>query len=237
LPLAAYADVEIIPVIDLRHGQAVRARAGDRDSYQPIVTPLSPTSDPVDVAQGLFSVVPARHLYVADLDAIEGRGADAGSVDRLARAFPETTLWVDAGIATLDEARAFLLRGRGSLVLGSESQADAALLEALADRAVLSLDFRGEAFVGPAAIRDNPSLWPATIIVMTLARVGTGHGPDLARLAWVRAKAPRSRIYAAGGLRGPEDIPPLADLGVSGILVASALHDGRLDGRHRGPAT
>jgi phosphoribosylformimino-5-aminoimidazole carboxamide ribotide isomerase len=224
--------VEIVPVVDLKQGQVVRARAGERDRYAPIVTPLSPTADPVDGACGLLAVAPARHLYIADLDAIEGRGQDIASVRRLAKAFPGTTLWIDAGIASLSQAQTFLGEGLGRLVLGSESQADTALLRALAGQAVLSLDFRGDRFVGPDAIRDDPTLWPDTVIVMTLARVGTGAGPDLEKLAWVWRHAPLARIYAAGGLRGPEDIQPLADLGVAGILVASALHDGRLDGRH-----
>lgn len=224
--------VEIVPVIDLKQGQVVRARAGERASYAPIVTPLSSTSDPVDVARGLLTVVPARHLYIADLDAIGGQDRDVGSIRRLAKAFPDVTLWVDAGIATLSQARTFLDEGLGRLVLGSESQVDAELLRAAAGNAVLSLDFRGDQFVGPNTIRDDASLWPDTVIVMTLARVGTGSGPDLGRLAKIRQQAADTKIYAAGGLRGPEDIAPLADIGIAGILVASALHDGRLDGRH-----
>ena len=224
--------VEIVPVIDLKQGHVVRARAGERDRYAPIVTPLSPTSDPVDVARGLLAVSPAHHLYIADLDAIEGHGRDMSSIRRLAKAFPDVTLWIDAGIATPAQAQVFLDEDIGKLVLGSESQSDTDLLRAMAGKAVLSLDFRGAYFVGPDAIRDDPSLWPDTVIVMTLARVGTGMGPDLERLAWARQQAPGRKIYAAGGLRGPEDIAPLADAGVAGILVASALHDGRLDGRH-----
>src|SRR4051794_1159067 len=46
--------MEIIPVIDLKDGTVVRARMGRRDQYQPIVTPLSPTSDPLDVARALL---------------------------------------------------------------------------------------------------------------------------------------------------------------------------------------
>jgi hypothetical protein len=64
--------MEIIPVIDLKGGLVVRARMGQRDQYRPIETPLSPTSHPADVVQGLMSVFPFRTLYVADLDAIEG---------------------------------------------------------------------------------------------------------------------------------------------------------------------
>jgi phosphoribosylformimino-5-aminoimidazole carboxamide ribotide isomerase len=63
-----------IPVIDLMHGQVVRAQMGDRASYRPLESLLSPTSDPVDVVRGLLGVFPFQTLYVADLDAIQGNG-------------------------------------------------------------------------------------------------------------------------------------------------------------------
>ncbi len=64
--------MQVIPVIDLMGGQAVRARMGDRAYYRPLESPLSPTSDAVDVVRGLLGVFPFSALYVADLDAIQG---------------------------------------------------------------------------------------------------------------------------------------------------------------------
>ena len=66
--------MQVIPVIDLMGGEVVRARMGDRASYRPIESPLSPTSDPVDVVRGLLAAYPFPTLYVADLDAIRARG-------------------------------------------------------------------------------------------------------------------------------------------------------------------
>jgi phosphoribosylformimino-5-aminoimidazole carboxamide ribotide isomerase len=224
----AVTAIDIIPVIDLRHGLVVRAKAGDRAHYAPIVTPLSATADPVDVAHGLLAAVPARRLYVADLDAIEGRGSDTGNLRRLAAACPSTELWVDSGFAADADLTAFLDSGLGRPVLGSESQQDADLFARWRDHVVLSLDFRGEGFIGPQALLDDSASWPEYVIVMTLARVGTGAGPDTKRLASIKARAPNSRVHAAGGLRGPDDLRMLEALGIAGVLVASALHDGRL---------
>src|SRR4051812_37827178 len=75
----------IVPVIDIRHGSVVRARAGERASYGPIQTPLCETADPVDVALALLRAVPAQRLYVADLDAVEGRAANREALPRIAR--------------------------------------------------------------------------------------------------------------------------------------------------------
>src|SRR5262249_28270930 len=134
--------MEIIPVLDLKGGVVVRARMGERHRYAPIVTPLAATSDPLDVARGLFGVYPFATLYVADLDAIEGRGDNRAAFGQIKRGCPGVSLWVDNGIADAAAAARWLDEGLGSLVLGSETQSDASLVRNLAGdgRVVLSLD-------------------------------------------------------------------------------------------------
>jgi len=224
--------MEIIPVIDLRDGLVVHARLGGRDEYRPIKTNLSPTSDPVDVVRGLCSIYPFPTLYVADLDAIEGRGDNAAALTRLKAAFPDLILWVDNGIARLAEAERWLAANAGHLILGSESQPDLTLMRRLAQepRVVLSLDFRGAAFQGPRELLADPTCWPGKVIAMTLAKVGSGTGPDMDVLAAVHKAGATRMIYAAGGVRGADDLRALARAGIAGALVASCLHDGGLTG-------
>jgi len=218
--------MEIIPVLDLKGGVVVRARMGQRDLYRPIATPLAATSDPVDVARGLFAIHPFATLYVADLDAIEGRGDNGAALRRLQAGCRGVSLWVDNGIADAVAAARWLDAGVGTLVIGSETQSDAALVRGLAgdDRMILSLDYRGDTFQGPRAILETPSAWPARVIVMTLARVGSGAGPDLDRLAEVRRSAAGRRIYAAGGVRSARDLAAIAALNAQGAVIATALH-------------
>ena len=225
--------MEIIPVIDLKDGQAVHARRGLRDQYQPVRSALCPSSDPLEVAQSFLAIHPFAKLYLADLDAIQGRGDNLAVLERLRAALPGVRLWVDGGFADEAACRAWLARGLGDLVLGSESQADAALLDGLtpdaaAGRVILSLDFQGERFLGPDAVLAASPSWPAEVIVITLARVGAGVGPDLDRLRAIRAMAPDRRIYAGGGVRDVADLLALRRAGIAGALVATALHDGRI---------
>ena len=222
--------MEIIPVVDLRGGTVVYARMGQRNEYRPIETPLSPTSDPVDVTRGLFSVYPFKTLYIADLDAIEGSGDNRAVLMRLKSAFPELAFWVDNGIADLSAAKDWLDAGLGCLVLGSETQTDVGLIRCLVDdtRIALSLDFFQDSFRGPPALLAETASWPRRVIVMTLGRVGSRAGPDLARLSAIRNVAAGREIYAAGGVRDVTDLAVLQQLGVTGALVASCLHDGRL---------
>jgi phosphoribosylformimino-5-aminoimidazole carboxamide ribotide isomerase len=227
--------LDVIPVIDLKGGEVVRAQRGERHLYAPIKTPLSPTSRPANVVAGFLALHDFRTMYIADLDAIEGQGARSSCIAELEAAFPEVSFWVDVGIGTGAEATAWLAAHRGDLVLGSESLRDVDLVARLSTwpRSLLSLDFRGAQFQGPARLAEDATLWPARLIVMTLARVGSNAGPDLDRLQEIRLKsADRHRVYAAGGVRGPEDLSILEQAGMAGVLVASALHDGRIDAKH-----
>lgn len=227
--------MEVIPVIDLKGGAVVRAQKGERHLYMPIETPLAPTSRPADVIAGFLALHPFRTVYIADLDAIEGKGDHSAAIAALEADFPRVDFWVDCGTGTSAEAAAWLAAHRGDLVFGSESLRDAGLIAGLAQqsRSLLSLDFHGEEFQGPAELAGDASLWPARLIAMTLARVGSHAGPDFDRLLDIQAKsAGRHAIYAAGGLRGPQDLRLLEKAGMAGVLVASALHDGRLDARH-----
>ncbi len=221
--------MDIVPVIDLLGNRVVRARQGRRESYRPIETPLSATSEPGDVAAALRRLFAFRRLYVADLDAIEGRGANTAAIAALSAASAGADLWVDAGIASPDGARALLADGH-SLVVGSESQTGTEMLSALHEhpRVILSLDFRGESFQGPPALLNETALWPRRIILMTLARVGAKQGPDIARLTAIAAQAPATQLYAAGGVRNAADLRALAAAGAAGALVATSLHDGTL---------
>ena len=170
----------VIPVVDLVGGQVVHARTGERDAYRPIVSPLSRTSDPVDVVGGLLTLHPFTTLYVADLDSILRRGDNGGTLRRLRTAFPALRLWIDNGAEDLPALAAILDGDLGVPIVGSESQRDGALIadHRGSDRVVLSLDFRNERFLGPPAVLESPDAWPNRVIVMTLARVGGETGPD-----------------------------------------------------------
>jgi phosphoribosylformimino-5-aminoimidazole carboxamide ribotide isomerase len=224
--------MEVIPVLDLKEGVVVHARMGRRDQYRPIETPLASTSNPVDVARGLLAVHPFETFYIADLDAIENAGNNDAALTRLKTELPNLVFWVDNGVADIARANSWLDAGLGNLVLGSESQRDGALVRRLSqdDRVILSLDYRGDEFLGPAALLSNAAHWPRKIIAMTLARVGSANGPDLNRLAAIKAAAPDKLIYAAGGVRDPADLAALQHAGIEGALVATSLHNGKLTG-------
>jgi phosphoribosylformimino-5-aminoimidazole carboxamide ribotide isomerase len=218
--------MEIIPVLDLKGGTVVHAKQGQRDTYRPIQSRLCTTSTATDVLAALFRLHRFRSVYIADLDAIERTGEHSAVIAELARIHSAVEFWIDNGnSATITDPKHHNARH----VLGSESMSATESLQTIAPTVILSLDFRGADFLGPPELLAEPSLWPERVIVMTLARVGSGDGPDLERLALIKQHAGAARrVYAAGGVRNRADLDALQRAGAAGVLVASALHDGRL---------
>ncbi len=224
--------MDVIPVIDVARGRAVRGVRGDRASYQPLVSPLAKDAEPQSVAKGLRTLYPFRCLYLADLDGIEGRGRNVHLVPSISAAMPAAEIWIDAGTTSRGAARAVLAAPVATLVVGSETLEGLSQYRDIAaeapSRMVLSLDFRGDEFMGPDALLADAGLWPARVIVMTLARVGSGEGPDLARLGEILRRAGARRVYAAGGIRDAADLRAVQAAGAAGVLIASALHDKKI---------
>ena len=227
--------MKLIPVIDLMQGQVVRAVRGDRQSYRPVESRLCAGSDPITVARALCEHCATRQLYVADLDALTGRPAQAPALRALLQAIPGLDLWLDAGFsgrASADALQRDLDAGPWVPVFGSESLASreelARCFAGQPDAGVLSLDRRDGRKMDAAGCWEAPDLWPARVIVMTLERVGAGAGPDLQTLAEVRAKSPSTFMVGAGGIRNAADLEAARAAGAGAWLVASALHDGGL---------
>jgi phosphoribosylformimino-5-aminoimidazole carboxamide ribotide isomerase len=223
--------MQIIPVIDLLNGVVVHAKRGQRAAYQPIQSQLTASSAPLDIVAALLQLYPFQTLYIADLDAICGTGNNESVVEAISQAHPQLTIWLDCGIAQMN-ARALYNAPQIRAVIGSESivslQDYRAISYACQSKHVLSLDYSATSAMGISELHENARFWPDDTICMTLNAVGSGQGVDCERLnSLIKMNSARkspSRIYAAGGVRGLEDLEQLKKMGVSGALLATALH-------------
>ena len=221
-----------VAVVDLKAGQVVHAMRGDRQHYAPVRSRLCASADPRAVVAALRDRLHVGAFYVADLDAIQRCGTSRELIADLVAEHADCEWWIDADFGAPSRLEAYLQQPNVKAVIGSESlqAADelAAVLGALprpAD-AILSLDHRAGHCMGPAALWQAPASWPAKVIAMNLDRVGAGAGPDLALNARLRALA--QAVVAAGGVRDAQDLALLEEAGVSDVLLATALHDGRI---------
>ncbi len=224
--------MQIVPVLDLKGGVVVHARRGQRAEYAPLRSPLVEGCEPVAVAQALCAVCRTRTLYVADLDALAGEPVNEATLAALASVAEP---WVDAGATTPDAAAALRRAGVARNVVGTESLgADAKIIPPV----VLSVDLRDGRLISPdpelaghapsAAVPLARELGVRELLVIDLARVGSGSGPPLDAVAELASALPGVAVYAGGGVRDDADLRALESAGAAGALVATALHDGRI---------
>jgi len=218
--------VEIIPVIDLLGGIVVRAGGGERRQYPPLSSQITLHSDPVGVITDLLKLHDFKTIYLADLEAIFEQRPAWHLYKELQLLFPTIRFLIDAGIQ--QQQQADKLSEMGVIpVFGSETLSELALLQHY-QHAVLSLDFHKGSFLGNKVLLEQPALWPNSVIAMNIDKVGNSNGVDLVLLDRLRKLRSNVELIAAGGVRNQQDIMLLEQRGLSGVLVASALHDARL---------
>jgi phosphoribosylformimino-5-aminoimidazole carboxamide ribotide isomerase len=234
--------MELIPVLDLLDGVVVRGVAGRRDEYRPVVSRLAGTPDALAVAQAFRDQLGLSRLYIADLDAILHARPNRDVYRTLAADGFE--LFVDAGLRNVSAAVAVLDAGAARVIVGLETWPAPDELAHLcaavgAKRVIFSLDLKLGVPLGNVTSwhTDDPlamvlravEAGVRQIIVLDLAQVGAGSGvttSDLCRRLLKRS--PDLHLITGGGVRDILDLDRLDELGIAGVLLASALHDGRI---------
>ena len=233
--------MRIIPVIDLRAGEAVHGVGGDRARYARVESTIIATrGDALALAQAYATVLETTEMYVADLDAICGGAMQLAMHQRLSRAARN---WIDAGVTSEADACALIDVGAARVVVGLETMPGFELLHAIvrklgADRVVFSLDLRGGVPLAATDVlramsprelaRRAVDAGAETVIVLDLARVGSAGGANEAMMREMRAALPGVDLIAGGGVRHREDLDRLAAAGADGALVATAVHRGSI---------
>jgi phosphoribosylformimino-5-aminoimidazole carboxamide ribotide isomerase len=241
--------MDVIPVLDVACGVAVRAQGGDRARYEPVVSALVPEAvgDPAALLRAFRRRLGATSCYLADLDAIQGGGVQRALLQELARL--ETgfagPLLVDAGAHKLEGAVEVLACGASEVVVGLETLRSFTDLAVIVDavgtpQVIFSLDLRlGTPILHPVlqnACGTRPSAVSLaaqavdagvrSLLVLDLGRVGTGGGADLGLLEELRRRFPAVRLLAGGGVLARRDLDQMRDTGCDAALVASAVHSG-----------
>ncbi len=227
-------------VVDLLAGRAVHARGGTRGNYRPVQKVASTSIEPGDavaMAQ-TYANLGITEMYVADLNAILGREPQDEAVGALAKS--GLPCWLDAAASSVNAARHALDLGASRVIVGLETLPSLQTLDDICTalgkgRVAFSLDIRnGEpvrSFGSTATVQSIATraaqAGVGALVVLDLARVGSGAGFDLELLVRVRAAAPSVTLLAGGGLSGLDDVRSLAEIGCDGALVATAVHDGR----------
>ena len=249
--------MQIIPVIDLMHGQVVHAKRGNRKHYQALQSTLCTTTNPLSVLAALLKLYPFDTIYIADLDAILGLSDHTEIIRELSRAYPTINFWLDCGIRQVNARALYGYKNSNyddtdsddansnntdyennniRVVIGSENIANLqdyrAISYACESKHVLSLDYSATSALGLGELHQSAHFWPDDAICMTLNAVGNEQGLDIDRILVLNqlnlARKKPAKLYAAGGIRHIEDLNTAKNMGLAGALVATALHNGSL---------
>jgi phosphoribosylformimino-5-aminoimidazole carboxamide ribotide isomerase len=232
--------MKVIPVVDVLNGAAVHGVRGERTRYQPLKSVVCKSTDPLKLALA-FESLGFTELYLADLDAILGKPANLNVFRRIV-AETGLDLMVDAGTGDFTGAKKVLATGASKVVVGSETlerldflgQAVKSFGE---DRVVVSVDLKDGKVLGASEsvasldavsfVQELGNVGVTTIILLDLTRVGTEQGINRALLKNILDQT-RVEVLVGGGVRSLQELEELQKLGVSGALVATILHNGKL---------
>ncbi len=239
--------MKIIPVLDLMKGLVVHAVKGDREHYQPVQSILTSSAQPLEVVRCLKKETNCQEFYIADLDAIQGKGHNRDVIGKIADNV-NADLWVDEGICDVGSAENLVAAGADLVIIGSETLTDLEKLKNFSDsdsmageRIIFSLDIasgrvlsRAEALKGIEPMKALELLTAEGIkrfILLTLDAVGSGNGPDLSLIKQAKRDFPGHTFIVGGGVKIPDHLQKLSVIGASGVLVATSLHKGWITGR------
>ena len=229
--------MEVIPTIDLRGGLVVRLYQGDFQRETVF------SEDPVSVAEE-WQAAGAPRIHIVDLDgARSGASVNLGVVGRIA-AQVSVPLQMGGGIRTLDTARKVVGTGVERIVLGTAAVRDPKLVSQVCqtlgrEAVVVGVDARDgrvaiQGWLESASItakelmREMVALGVGRFIYTDIARDGTLQGPNLQAIE-VLVKELAVPIVASGGIASMEDLECVAQIGVEGVIVGSALYRGAVD--------
>jgi phosphoribosylformimino-5-aminoimidazole carboxamide ribotide isomerase len=146
-------------------------------------------------------------------------------------------------VATADRARETVADGAAWVVVGLETLPSLAVLAAIVralgrERVVFSLDLRegrplalpsiGQPLHPRELVDRAVAAGAGTVLVLDLARIGTGAGADLRLVEAIRRAHQDVAVWVGGGVAGLDDLERLAAAGCDAALVATALHGGGL---------
>ncbi|MDH7596559.1 MAG: HisA/HisF-related TIM barrel protein [Methanothrix sp.] len=215
-------------VMDIFNGEVVHAVRGERSLYQPINTfsRVVSTSDPVEI---LDAIAP-KEVYIADLNRLSGSGDNLNIIESISS---RSATMADIGISSISELD--LLPESAAPVLGTET----ASLDLISDASdlreiVVSVDMKHRRVISQSGdldplelIKEINDLDVLGIIILELDRVGTSAGTDIEFLSRAVSSSDHP-VLAGGGIRDLSDIHALEEIGVQGVLVATAVHSGAI---------
>ena len=221
-----------IPVIDLKQHQAVSGKSGMRDTYTPLNTVFAPSSNPIEIAQGL-KLNGADEMYIADLDLIESQGHNIDDIKMVNTILP---VMFDGGVKNL-EAFEFFLEYAYKIIVPTETLESIDEMKKIfekypKERIVVSIDVKNNELLSKnfdMSLEEFKEILieldPNEIILLDITGVGTEKGYNKELLD--EFEELKDKLIIAGGLN-KQSIGELDALGIKKVLIGTSLHSGEV---------
>ena len=226
--------LELLPAVDVAGGQAVQLVQGVAGSEKHF-------GDPIQAALR-WQEAGAEWLHLVDLDAAFGRGHNRELLAEIVGTL-DIKVEMSGGIRDDESLTAALATGCRRVNIGTAALEQpewcASVIAGHGDRIAIGLDVRGRTLAARGWTRDGGDLYETLArldaegceryVVTDVNKDGMLQGPNLDLLRDVCA-ATDAPVVASGGVTELADIEALAGLaddGVEGAIIGSALYEGR----------
>ena len=225
--------MQIVPVLDLSNGVVVHAKKGDRINYQPIVSHLCTSSNPIEIISSFLDLYNFKCVYIADLDALQKLGDNIEIIESIYRQYPNLEIWLDTGISLIEHYLKNIKLNSLRLIVSTESIDSISTFISILDdfpthNFVLSIDYIEGKNLGPNILNQSTLEIPNDIILLNLDNVGSNQGVDIPVNLNQQNLSNKINLYYGGGIRNYKDLIKLKTVGFTGALIASALHNAKI---------
>ena len=229
--------MNIIPAIDLREGRVVRLYQGDFGRQKVY------SDDPAEVARK-WEMDGASRIHVVDLDgAREGKPINTGAISSILSSV-RIPIQVGGGVRTLETAKELVQQGVDRIVFGTVAVKNPALIGEACQ--VLGTDFvtvgvdakdgrvavngweQKEKIDSIALMKFMMTLGVNRFIYTDISLDGTLLGVNVASVGNLMEEV-GAFIISSGGVGSIEDLDLLNDLGVEGVILGTALYEGKIN--------
>ena len=219
--------MDIIFAMDIRGGVVVKGYKGDREKYEPIErhSKICTTSDPLNVVDA----IKPKRTYIADLDRIQGWGNNSLIIKRISA---RTRTLVDVGIREIEEVRKAEEIGE-TVIIGTETSTLDVIRKTQSMKIAVSVDMRNgnvispdpELIGAPLEVIEKLNRYKMSgVILLDINAVGTKSGVNVDNIRQV-LDVTGHKLIVAGGIQSLKEIDVLEDLGVSGVILSTAIHE------------
>lgn len=222
----------IVFVTDLLDGRVVHAIKGEREKYRPVEnSKVSNSAEPIE----MISKIKPKEVYIADLDRLQNTGNNFEVIKKISAL---TKTMVNIGVKENDDIEKCLSIA-DTVILSSEASSFNIMKYASGNypgKTNITIDIKnGSILTKDEDLKKEPKelvkllndLKIKDIVIIDLSKVGTSAGINKDLLREIK-EISNHNILFGGGIRDMNDIDALKEIGISGALVATAVHNGKI---------